>query len=259
LHFPGANTQALRLSEGVHGIGWQDGSLGVVSHASARLRLSVSRSAMWMKVSDEATCVHLNGRRIYRIALLRSGDIIHLDHAELRLASAPVLSQTQAQPLPGATGSDPRLVVRALGGPDHGRCFTLNRPLLAGRSANADLRIDDPACAERHAWLERGQGQDQALLRHPGSSDYSLVNGQPRHEAVLTAGDQIAFTPRHRFVIEVPNAPLAHTPRVTPPAPVLPRRRAHALRPLLWLLAAAALLATLLAGLLLFGVAQGEL
>jgi len=256
LHFPEANTQALRLSEGVHGIGWQDGSLGVVSeHASARLRLSVSRSAMWMKVSDEAACVHLNGRRIHRIALLRSGDIIHLDHAELRLVSAPALSKTPTQPLSSATGSDPRLVVRALGGPDHGRCFTLNRPLLAGCSANADLRIDDPACAERHAWLERGQGQDQVLLHHPGPSDYSLVNGQPRHEAVLAAGDQVAFTPRHRFVIEVPNAALARTPQATPPAPVLPRRRPLALRPLLWLLAAATILAALLAGLLLFGVA----
>jgi len=256
LHFPGTDTQALCLSEGVHGIGWQDGSLGVVSeHASAQLRLSVSRSAMWMKVADEAACVHLNGRRIHRIALLRSGDIIHLDHAELRLVSAPVLSRTQAQSLSNATGSDPRLVVRALGGPDHGRCFTLNRPLLAGRSANADLRIDDPACGERHAWLERGQGPDQALLRHTGGSDYSLVNGQLRHEAVLAAGDQVAFTPRHRFVIEAPNAPSARTPKTTQPAPVLPRRRPRVLRPLLWLLAAAAMLATLLVGLLLFGVA----
>jgi len=253
LHFPGENTQALCLSEGVHGIGWRDGRLGVVGeHADAWLTLSVNRSGMWVKVSDEAACVHLNGRRIHRVAWLRSGDIIHLDRAELRLVSAP---ETQAQPLSNVIGADPRLVVRALGGPDHGRCFTLNRPLLAGRGSKADLRIDDPACSERHAWLERGQGQDQLLLRHSGKSAHSLVNGQPRHEAVLAAGDQIAFTPRHRFVIEAPDAPLARAPNTPPPhAPIL-TRRPRALRSLLWLLATAAVFAALLAGLLLFGVA----
>jgi len=257
LHFPEPDAQVLLLSEGNHDIGWHDGRLGPVSEkidALLLLRISMDRRGIWMSVLDKATCVHLNGRQIHRLALLRSGDVIYLDNnLKLRLTSParPLPAQTQSSPQIAETNPWP--VLRALGGPDHGRCFTLNRPCLAGRSSEADIQIDDPACDKRHAWLERLQDQDRVLLRHPAISGRSLVNGLPLHEAVLAAGDQVTFTPRHRFVIEAPNISTRYSPLPTTPASTLPPPRS--LRPLLWLLVAAALLAAALTGVLLFGEA----
>jgi len=252
LHFPEPDTQALRLSEGNHDIGWRDGRLGPVDDtADALMTVSVGQRGIWMNVSSRTACVHVNGRRIYQLALLRSGDVIHLDSAEFRLIADPRPLPAQLPTPSKAMQADPRLVLRALGGPDHGRCFTLNHPCLAGRSAGADLRIDDILCGEHHAWLERDQAQ--VLLRHPQAGGRSMVNGQALHEAVLVAGDQIAFTSRHRFVLE---SPATSTPQEPATAfPELTPARSRALRPLIWLLLAAAGVAVLLTWVLLFGTA----
>jgi len=256
LHFPEPGSQVLRLAEGSYGIGRRNGHLGMVSEkADALIRLNIDRRGIWMNVSGKTVCVHLNGRRIHRIALLRSGDVFHIDNIKLRLTSPPRPLPAQIQALPQTVEPHPGLVLRALGGPDHGRCFPLNRQFLAGRSPKANVQLDDPSCGEHHAWLERFQ--DGVLLRHPAISGRSLVNGLPLHEAILMAGDQVAFSPRHRFVIETSDSPTqyspATTPATSPPPPPLPSR---SLRPLIWLLVAAVLLAALLAGVLLFGSAQ---
>jgi len=250
LHFPESGTEALPLPEGQHRIGWRDGRPGLLTGpGQALITLSVDRRGVWMSVTGQAACVHVNGRRVYKLALLRRGDIIHLDRAELRLCADARAPSPSAQAMAEPADADPRLVLRALSGPDHGRCFTLDRPRLIGRSARADVQIDESLCGECDVRLEPAGGQ--VLLRHLRASGHTLVNGQRVHEAVLAAGDQVVFSPRHRFVLESAQAgtPPQASARPTPaPALLTPRR---SLRPLLWLLATAAVLAVLLAAVLL--------
>jgi len=256
LHFPDSETEPLRLSPGTHGIGWCGDGLGLVTQqADVLLRVQVDPRGIWLHITQNlAICVHVNGRQVYRIALLRSGDVLHIDTTELRLVTEPPPFSQQPR-IQGANEAmaDPRWVLRGLGGHHHGRCFPLDRPRWVGRSATADIQIDDPTLSERHVCLQRVQ--DQVFLRSPDASDGCLVNGQRIRDAVLTAGDQLVFGARHRFVIEAPQAnkywPPADSIATGLPASPPPRPAWH----LLWLLAAAALLAASLTGLLLFGTA----
>jgi hypothetical protein len=89
-----------------------------------------------------------------------------------------------------------------------------------------------------------------------------LVNGQRMREAVLQAGDQIAFDVQHRFVLEGPPPPPAGPSPAerlraafaedADEAPVAPRRSWRGRMP--WLMISAILLAAALSGLLLFGI-----
>ena len=159
---------------------------------------------------------------------------------------------------PPAAQRDPignlRLVLRGVGGAHHGRSISLETPRRIGRAADADIRIEGPGIAERHALLDAVNGQ--AVLREAGAD--VLVNGQRVRQAVLRAGDQIAFDVQHRFVLEGPPpataAPAAGRPRAAgdPDAAPEPPRRSW-LQRMPWLLVAAILLAAALAALLLFG------
>jgi len=255
LHFPAPGAQTLRLTVGTHDIGWCGESLGAVPEpARALIRLSVDQRGIWMQVAQDAARIHINGRRVYRTALLRCGDVVHVDAQVLQLiaSSAPPIPETLGDQ-PEERASDPCLVLRAHGGHCHGRCFSLDRPLLVGSGPRADVRLDDPDIGVQHARLQRVRGQ--VLLSHPGADTGSVVNGHRCRSAVLQAGDQILFGRCHRFVVEVPRrvgpdmSPSGDAPSV--PSKLLPAPRP--LWPLTWLLVAAMALAGLLAGLLLFG------
>src|SRR3546814_6524338 len=84
----------------------------------------------------------------------------------------------------------------------HGRSFTLEQPRLVGRSSDADIRIDDPSFADRHARLDLLG--DDIILRDLGSAEGTLVNGEPMRDALLRPGDQVVFDAHHRFVVEAP-------------------------------------------------------
>jgi hypothetical protein len=257
LRFPGRPGTDRPLGSGVHGIVRGSDGLDVLDGVAAPVRLCVDRRGVWLSIDGDGHGVHVNGRQVRRMAMLRVGDAIFVDGIELRLVGA----QPPAMPPPGlAAGdeaADPRVVLRGVGGRHHGRSFTLERPRLVGRVAGADIRIDDAAFSERHARLERVG--DQVLLRDLGSPDGSLVNGEPVRDALLAAGDQVVFDGHHRFVVEAPRGAGPAAPeagaagegespaqqdRGPPPSPAwrLP-----------WLLLAALLLALLLAALLLFG------
>jgi hypothetical protein len=239
----------------VHAFGRIGDTVGRVDDADAQLvRLFVDRRGVWMTVSEGARGVHVNGRPVLRMAMLRLGDSIYLDGVEMVL-----MSERPSEPLPGALRhvpgefrGDPRVVVRGVGGQHHGRSFTLEAPRLVGRSEEADIRIDDPSFAERHARIE--MIGDRIVLRDLGAGEGSVVNGQPMRDAVLMPGDQIVFDTHHRFVIE---APAANTTQLTrpdvsqddPSAPERVARRGKPGRHLLWLLLAAALIAAILAAL----------
>jgi len=255
LRFGDGDQPDLVLGSGVHALGRLPTGLGPVDAEQPwLLQLCNDRRGIWLTVADDLRGVHVNGRPVQHVAMLRAGDSIHVDGNELLLTAA---NDGRALPPPAAQ-RDPignlRLVLRGVGGAHHGRSISLETPRRIGRAADADIRIEGPGIAERHALLDAVNGQ--AVLREAGAD--VLVNGQRVRQAVLRAGDQIAFDVQHRFVLEGPPpataAPEAGRPRAAgdPDAAPEPPRRSW-LQRMPWLLVAAILLAAALSALLLFG------
>jgi hypothetical protein len=263
LRFADRDHTELPLAMGVHGIGRiGDGErLGLVPESqSPAVRFCVDRRGVWLTVAEGVRGVHVNGRQIQRMAMLRVGDAIYVDGIGMRLMS----TRAVAAPPPewqgdDDGGGDARVVLRGVGGQYHGRSFTLERPRLVGRVPDADIRIDEPAFADRHARLEMHGGQ--VVLRDLGSAEGSEVNGEQVRDAVLEPGDQIVFDAHHRFVVEAPSRATVrdsvaddNAQAAAAAAPVATQATATAsIRRLPWLLLAALLLAALLGALLLFG------
>lgn len=248
------------LSLGVHGISRRaPGVLDLVEgDERSPVRLCVDRRGVWLNVDGETAGVHVNGREVRRMAMLRVGDAIYVDGVELRLVSSRSVTLPRGfdEPAAAEDGPDLRVVLRGVGGRFHGRCFTLEQPRLVGRHAEADIRIDDPSFADRHARLELVG--EQVVLRDLGSAEGSLVNGEPVRDALLEAGDQIVFDGHHRFVVEAPRRRLRpaeagsdadHVERQDLSGPHQGGRVSR----LPWLLLAAVAIAALLSALLLFG------
>jgi pSer/pThr/pTyr-binding forkhead associated (FHA) protein len=260
LKFAGTGVAELPLGPGMHAIGHgDDGTIGIVDEQQpALVRFCVDRRGFWLTVDDSAHGVHVNGRPVRRMAMLRVGDCIYVDGVELVLVAG-----TPAPAVPAKLGnapvdiiSDPRVVLRGVGGRYHGRSFTLERPRLVGRSPDADIRIDDSAFADRHARIDL-QG-DVIVLRDLGSATGSVVNGATVRDAVLKPGDQVVFDAHNRFVIEAPARTAQHD---LPPSlddsgqsGRQPGAIGESARRLPWLLLAALLIAGALSALLLFGV-----
>jgi len=264
LRFPGTDVAELPLGTGVHAIGKTgagDGVVGLVADAGAALAsFCVDRRGVWLWVGEGARGVHVNGRPVRRLAMLRVGDTVFVDGVEIVLVSTPPITQIPTGPATPAADADgdPRIVLRGVGGRYHGRSFTLERPRLVGRNADADVRIDDPAFAERHARLDLHD--DTVVLRDLGSAEGSVVNGEPVRDAVLRPGDQLVFDAHHRFVVEAPSrvsfrAEPPRLPEDDDPEQIGDPRRGlgQSARRLPWLLLAALLIAAGLSALLLFG------
>jgi hypothetical protein len=249
------NGTELPLGPGMHGIGrGGDDAIGLVSDQhSPLLRFCVDRRGVWLTVADGVRGIHVNGRPVRRMAMLRPGDAIHAEGSELTLMRDA--ESSAVVPNVADTPGDLRLVLRGVGGHYHGRSITLERPRLVGRAAEADIRIDNQAFPERHARLEHHDGH--VLLRDLDSGESSAVNGKPVRDALLLPGDQVVFDAQHRFVVEAPAR------RLQPEAAVEidlastrlgAGRVASPVRRLPWLLLAALLIAGALSLLLLFGV-----
>ncbi len=257
LHFSNRQQADFALRPGVHRMMRQaSGTLGLGERAQGALlaQFCVDRRGLWLQVAQGARGIHVNGRPVRRMALLRAGDAVYADGVEL-VVQAPARSE----PLPPVEedhAGDPRVVLRGVGGQYHGRSFTLGPTRLVGAARDADIRIEDAAFPERHALIER-RGE-RVVLRDLGQGEGSQVNGVRVRDAVLRAGDQVVFDGQHRFVIEFPavgGAGVAlpeadsEAPAVVAAAPA--RERSRGVR-LPWLLLAAALLAALLSALMWF-------
>ncbi len=228
---------------------------------TALAQFCIDRRGMWLQVADGAAGVHINGRPVRRMALLRVGDAVYVDGVEMRL-SAPVQA---ADPVPAATAAsmlaDPCMVLRGVGGRHHGRCYSLDVPRLLGSAEEADIRIEqDNAIAPHHARIERHG--DRILLRSLDPAKHTTLNGVEVQHAWLGGGDQLVLGVQHRFVVELPSqctvdvgSDAAQAPEQTATTPA-----GHAAKPAAsvrrwpWLLLAALLLGAALNALLWYGV-----
>lgn len=256
LHFANRAQPDRPLSMGVHRLVREaTGHVGVGDQLQGALlaRVCVDRRGIWLQVPTGMRGVHVNGRPVMRMAMLRPGDTIYVDGVEVLLQAGHLPAPRNGAQ---AGASEPRVVLRGVGGKYHGRSISLSRPVLVGRAREAGIRVDEPVFADRHAQLELHG--DRVVLKDLGSAEGSLVNGIAVRDAMLVAGDQLVFDPQHRFVVEVPWT----TPQVdedadvddVPVAADAAASRAHgAPRRWPWLLLAAALIAVALSALLLFG------
>jgi pSer/pThr/pTyr-binding forkhead associated (FHA) protein len=260
LRFCDGEQPDLVLGAGLHALGRLPNGLGAVDPDQPwLLQLCNDRRGIWMTVADDLRGVHVNGRPVQHVAMLRAGDSIHVDGGELLLTSAnePGGALPKASGQRDTSSTSLRLVLRGIGGQHHGRSISLEHPRRIGRGNDVDVRIEGQGIVEHHAVVESINGQ--AVLRDAQAD--VLVNGHRTRQALLQGGDQIAFDVQHRFVVE---GPPPHAASVNPaPRPHAgfdddldqrPRsRRRTWLGRMPWLLFAAILLAAALSGLLLFG------
>ncbi|MDR1076399.1 MAG: FHA domain-containing protein [Xanthomonadaceae bacterium] len=257
LHFSRSQQPDFPLSGGVCWlVRGADGQIGIsaAESGSGLAQLCLDRAGFWLRVCKGVQGMHVNGRPIRHMALLRAGDILHVEGTEL-VIQAPVARAAGRHRRQEQYDHDPRVLLRGVGGRYHGRSFTLGPARLIGRALDADIRVDVPDFAEHHASLQR-QG-DKVLLQGLGSARGTWVNGVLVRDAVLTVGDQIVFEPMHRFVVESPVYPEVALPvsvddRFLDAGTRVAQGKSWELRwP--WLLLAATVLATALSALLWFG------
>lgn len=256
LHFTNRPAPDRPLTTGVHRIVREAaGTIGVGDALQGALlaQICVDRRGLWLQVANGMRGVHINGRPVKRMAVLRPGDAVYVEGVELLLQSG-FRSAAEVRDSDAGQG-DARVVLRGVGGKYHGRSVSLEHPRIVGRAREADIRVDDPAFAERHARLElRG---DRVLLRDLGSAEGTRVNGMAVRDALLAAGDQVVFDAQHRFVVEAPARKLQaeQAPEIDLASTHLGTGRGQrSARRLPWLLLAALLIAGALSLLLLFGV-----
>jgi pSer/pThr/pTyr-binding forkhead associated (FHA) protein len=214
LTFPNGEHPSVVFDHGEISIGSRAGlgiSLPGRSLAPHHASMVSDRRGIWLRVPAGTPGVHLNARPIRRIALLHIGDQLCLEQVQIVLSegSAEVIDRRIPAAAPPALGeaqrvSASRVAIRAVSGSLYGRSFTLTEPKVVGRGANCDIRIDDPALAERQAQFELHN--DRVILRSLGNSEFITVNGIPVGDAVLSPGDQIVID-QHRFVLEAPGLP----------------------------------------------------
>jgi len=262
VHFSNRQQPDQTLSPGVQRI---------VRHASGQVRLGdgsvgplllaqfcTDQRGVWLQVASGVRGIHVNGRPVRRMALLRAGDSVYADGTEM-LLRGECEQLAQAPELPVEPGEDMRVLLRGVGGRHHGRSFTLDKPRIIGGDAGSDITIDDPAFASQHARLERHG--ERVLLRDLGSAEGSVVNGVPVRHCWLQAGDQVVLEGNHRFVLEVPLGPANAAqafPELDEPAATAPAETAEMVRPRRprrwpWLLLSALLLGAAISALLMFG------
>ena len=289
LTFPNGEHPAVAFDHGEISIGSRAGhgiSLPGSSLAPHHATLVSDRRGIWLRLPSGTQGVHLNARPVRRAALLHVGDQVCLEQLQIVLSEGDSRRIDRRIPPTPPAGlgesqrvSASRVVVRGLTGSLYGRSFTLTEPKLVGRSAICDIRIDDPALAERHAQFELHG--DRVVLRAFGEGEFISVNGVSVRDAVLSPGDQIVID-QHRFLLEAPGLPMRGQEQVRGTPPMAHTQTMKSLKPatgqaagpdadlapeqdkpssdpgaLWWLIAAAAVLAAALTALLVYSPHMG--
>ncbi|HEY0333465.1 MAG TPA: FHA domain-containing protein [Stenotrophomonas sp.] len=265
VHFTHRQQPDHSLKPGVHRIvRHASGSVRLVDDTQGALLLAqfcLDRRGLWLQVANGVRGIHVNGRPVWRMAMLRAGDAVYADGVEM-VVRGGLAPQGRVPPMDADApdAGDANLLLRGVGGRHHGRSFTLEKARLIGRDPAADIPVDDAAFALRHARVE--PIGDRILLRDLGSHEGSRVNGVPVRDCWLQPGDQIVFDAQHRFVLEQPLQPAepandADTlAELAVAQPVQPAHRVESparLRRWPWLVLSAVLLAAVLSALLWFG------
>ncbi len=165
-------------------------------------RLMRRADSLWLEsvTSDSASPVCVNGRRVFALALLQAGDELQFPGINLRISTheEPALAKiTSGQPLNFAD----RVILRVWTGREAGKAYALVNSLCIGRSALSEIRIDDPALAERHVLVQR-QGND-ILVKNLSPLLEMRVQGWVCNEARLAPGAFFSID-QHRFQLQAP-------------------------------------------------------
>ena len=215
LSFPNGEHADVQLDQGEVSIGSDPGNgvavagAGLAAH-HAVFRVDAQRGIL-LHLGAGSGGAHVNARPVREFAMLRLGDTVSLGGLQLMIRPDDERTILRDVPPPADANPDPsyraaasRVVLRGIAGAHHGRTFSLQDPLVVGRAAGVDVRLDEATLADQHARLE--QLGDRVVLRDLGARDGAVVNGVPMRNAVLHPGDQITFL-QHRFVLEAPGLP----------------------------------------------------
>ncbi|MFA4752438.1 FHA domain-containing protein, partial [Xanthomonas perforans] len=162
VHFTHRQQPDHSLKPGVHRIvRHASGSVRVVGDAQGALLLAqfcLDQRGLWLQVASGIRGIHVNGRPVRRMALLRAGDAIYADGVEMLLRSAP--SSAPANDIHDDTANlgEVCLLLRGIGGRHHGCRFTPGRGRLVGSGASAAILLAEPAFVVVAAALVRPGG-----------------------------------------------------------------------------------------------------
>ena len=174
--------------------------------------LANDRRGLWLVIESSEATAHVNARPVSRLALVRPGDLISLGQVQVLLRGE---SDPQTTQLPAATAAFPsastrnspirseRFLVRGVGGAHSRQSLPMSDPVVIGRGDSANLRLEEPTLADRHARVELHG--DRVVLRDlaVGQGDGTVLNGVRVKNALLAAGDQLAWE-QNRYVLEAP-------------------------------------------------------
>jgi pSer/pThr/pTyr-binding forkhead associated (FHA) protein len=171
-------------------------------------RLCVDSRGIVLEVLDAGARTHVNARPVREKALLRCGDLLCLGRILIALKSDRddvIATAIPADSPPATPNPQPaRVILRGVAGSHFGKAVPIGQRLLVGSAAECGLVIDGERVGARHATIET---MDDAIwLRDIDSPDGSLVNGVRVRDAMIHAGDQLAFE-RNYFVVEAPGLP----------------------------------------------------
>ncbi len=278
LRFANGEHRDVVLTQGQLAIGSAPGAAGIrlsgQKLAPVHAMFAADRRGFWLTLPTKADGVHVNARPIRQLAYLRAGDLVCVGDVQIRLISDHPLRAIPAKSLHVRTMSQlpadasmalPRASLRGQSGNWFGRSLSLAQPRSFGRSANCDVRLEDPSIADKHALIEIDG--HKVLLRMLVKDQQIKVNGQPVGDVELSAGDQLEIG-EVRFLLEAPGLTEPTTAKVpektinAPAKPVKPppmtdyaveltaQRRDRT--GLIWLIAASAMLAAVVTALIVY-------
>ena len=189
---------------------------GVAPH---HVRLKQGERGIELAVLDGRARTHVNTRPVRERAILRLGDMVSLGSVQfvlkpdrdedIRVDIPPAAATPPAEPV---RVYPPRVLLRGLSGMHFGKIVPVRGRLIVGSGGQADLNLDEPDMAVRHAAIE--YADESILLRSLGDGS-THVNGVETRDAVLHAGDQLCFG-RERFLVEAPGMPQRATGGAAP-------------------------------------------
>lgn len=215
LSFPNGEHRDVNFEAGEVTIGTRPDMLvslpnsGLAAHHAS---IIADRRGLWLRVLPDSQPIHLNGRPVKQLAMLRVGDLLCFDQTRVQLRDTDATAINRDIPETGPLSlnetqqvSAARVLLRGLSGQHFGRIYVLVSPQLLGSGANADITIEDDAVAEKHAQIELHG--DKVVLRAMSAEAVTHVNGIAVTDALLSPGDQIAIE-QSRFMLEAPGLPL---------------------------------------------------